>query len=77
VIRRVFDFDGRASGGPMDMEHFISQAQIVLPVLGLSLLRGQTEPVIPGLASQPSAGQSPVFEMSIPGGVAGSAQLGW
>ena len=57
-----------------DMEYFISQAQIVLPVLGVNLLRGQGALE---LASKEPVGQhqgSPVFAMQIPGGGQAKAQ---
>ncbi|NVM96177.1 GIY-YIG nuclease family protein [Arthrobacter wenxiniae] len=48
-----------------DMEYFISQAQIVLPVLGLDAFRGRP---IPTTATTNSTGDhlSPVFEMKVP-----------
>ncbi|MDR1512110.1 MAG: GIY-YIG nuclease family protein [Propionibacteriaceae bacterium] len=50
-----------------DMEYFISQAQIVLPVLGVNLLRGQ--PAVTSGKEPPAASQdSPVFEMRLPKG---------
>lgn len=56
-----------------DMEYFISQAQIVLPVLGFNLLRGKNAAVpIPGTES--SLQDSPVFVMSIPKGGEARAQ---
>jgi hypothetical protein len=57
-----------------DMEYFISQVQIVLPVLGVNLLRGKSE-AKKGQANQlPSGLVSPVFVMSIPGGGSARAQ---
>ncbi len=48
-----------------DMEYFISQAQIVLPVLGLDAFRGRP---VPTTAAVSSAGEhvSPLFEMKVP-----------
>jgi hypothetical protein len=53
-----------------DMEYFIAQAQIVLPVLGVNLLRGQSPPASGG----PAAQSSPVFLFKIPGGGLARAQ---
>ncbi|MCL2483732.1 MAG: DUF4357 domain-containing protein [Propionibacteriaceae bacterium] len=57
-----------------DMEYFISQAQIVLPVLGVNLFRGQTAPSVPGVEPVSAVPSSPVFEMPIPGGGRARAQ---
>lgn len=48
-----------------DMEYFISQAQIVLPVLGLDAFR---ERPIPSTSSETPTGEhvSPLFEMKVP-----------
>jgi hypothetical protein len=50
-----------------DMEYFISQAQIVLPVLGVNLLRGQ-QAVASGMEAAKATQDSPVFEMRLPKG---------
>jgi len=55
-----------------DMEYFISQVQIVLPVLGVNLLRGQS--VSPSVGETPTTQDSPVFELQIPGGGLARAQ---
>ena len=57
-----------------DMESFISQVQIVLPVLGINLLRGPIEhrPVNTALDAVPTS--SPVFELAIPHGGKARAQ---
>jgi len=51
-----------------DMESFIAEAQIVLPVLGVNLLREPKEPSESYVGAAPPQPESPVFEMSIPGG---------
>jgi len=51
-----------------DMESFIAEAQIVLPVLGINLLRGPKETSQPGTGTPQPPADSPVFEMSIPHG---------
>lgn len=48
-----------------DMEYFISQAQIVLPVLGMDAFRGRPRPADHDGATE-SAHASPVFEMKVP-----------
>jgi hypothetical protein len=56
-----------------DMEYYISQAQILLPVLGVSLLREQL--VSGPVTADSRAGQlSPVFVMHVPGGGQARAQ---
>ncbi|MDR3201847.1 MAG: GIY-YIG nuclease family protein [Bifidobacteriaceae bacterium] len=58
-----------------DMEYFIGQAQIVLPVLGVNLLRtrpGSSDGE--GGAGPARRSVSPVFEMQIPGGGTATAQ---
>ncbi|MDR0594490.1 MAG: DUF4357 domain-containing protein [Bifidobacteriaceae bacterium] len=58
-----------------DMENFISQARIVLPVLGVNLLRGQgTSPAPTGARRRDD---SPVFTMAVPksGGVARAREI--
>jgi hypothetical protein len=58
-----------------DMEYFISQAQILLPVLGVNLLRGQVPPAPAQPGSPVTADQDlPVFELRIPGGGRARAQ---
>ena len=56
-----------------DMEYFISQAQILLPVLGVNLLRGQTATSM-ATGEVVASANSPVFEMRIPGGGHARAQ---
>lgn len=55
-----------------DMEYFISQAQILLPVLGVNLLRGKPADATDSTVA--AAPGSPVFEMRIPGGGHARAQ---
>jgi hypothetical protein len=58
-----------------DMEYFIGQARIILPVLGVSLLRPQGVHSSADNESTPSpVAVSPVFEMSIPRGGKARAQ---
>jgi len=59
-----------------DMESFIAEAQIVLPVLGVNLLRGPKEPLGAEASVTPSPSDSPTFEMSIPhGGTAKAREI--
>ena len=51
-----------------DMEYFIAQAKIVLPVLGVNLFRNTTVSVTPSNPTEPSSSHpvvSPLFEMSL------------
>ncbi|WP_245663568.1 GIY-YIG nuclease family protein [Nocardia inohanensis] len=51
-----------------DMENFIAEVRIVLPVLGVNLLRSvsaTTVSAIPGVAETENAAVSPVFEMTV------------
>jgi len=57
-----------------DMEYFISQAQIVLPVLGVNLFRGQTSPATSDAGSGEVVPTSPIFAMRVPGGGHARAQ---
>ena len=61
-----------------DMEYFIAQARIVLPVLGVNLLRAVTTPTPTRSKSEETASfgeSSPVFEMSLKkSGVVATAQ---
>lgn len=53
-----------------DMEYFIDQARIILPVLGVDALRSVPSPLDLPNASQPTAvTSSPVFEMILPSAV--------
>ena len=57
-----------------DMESFISQVQIVLPVLGVNLLRGASEHLPARTVLDTVSGDSPVFELAIPHGGTARAQ---
>ena len=51
-----------------DMEYFIAQAKIALPVLGVNLFRNTTVSITPSNPSEPSSSHpvvSPLFEMSL------------
>lgn len=47
-----------------DMEYYISQAQIVLPVLGVNLLRGKQ--TMPQTWSSLHSAESPIFHLEVP-----------
>lgn len=57
-----------------DMEYFINQVKIVLPVLGVNLLRSTSQPITPSAGIPPSAIESPVFILSSKAGAAATAQ---
>lgn len=61
-----------------DMEYFISQAKIVLPVLGVNIFRATSARTVPGPAAdrEPmSAAASPIFELRLKNeGLSASAQ---
>ena len=50
-----------------DMEYFIAQAKIILPVLGVNILRASATATIttPGVASGPTPAVSPTFELQL------------
>jgi hypothetical protein len=59
-----------------DMEYFITQVQIVLPVLGVNLFRGKSLPRSSAEAEVPSPPDSPVFTMNVPkGGIARAQEI--
>jgi hypothetical protein len=50
-----------------DMEYFIAQVKIILPVLGVNVLRAPATAVVttPGTVSGPAAAASPTFELQL------------
>lgn len=57
-----------------DMEYFINQVKIVLPVLGVNLLRSTSTPLAPSAGSPNGVNESPIFVLTSKAGADARAQ---